>query len=360
MAVNLKDILGRRWVRIVTVIVVILVAIRIALPYIVLHYINRSLSESPEYYGHVRDVQMSIWRGAYKLRDLTIEKRTASIPVPLFSASLIDLGLQWSQLIRGRLVGRIIIDSLEFNFISGPTKEQSQASPDSIMQAKLLRLVPFHLNDLIVDQGQIHYRDVHKNPHIDLAMTHITVLAENLTNSRELSNTLVATIEIHGNVMGDAVLGIHADVDPYEKEPTFKLTSQLTGLQLTRLNDFIRNYGKFDVKGGTMSLYTEFAAADGKIKGYLKPLFHDVKIIDWKEDAKQPLKLLWEAIVGVVSDIFTTNKPTNRIATVIPIEGNINAPHTNVFQVILNLLQNAFIRAIIPGLQGSVNLNQVK
>jgi hypothetical protein len=46
---------------------ILLVIIRALLPFWVRDYVNRKLSEVPEYRGHVAAVTMHLWRGAYQM-----------------------------------------------------------------------------------------------------------------------------------------------------------------------------------------------------------------------------------------------------------------------------------------------------
>lgn len=49
------------------VIAVVLVLVRLALPYGLLWYVNRTLDKLPDYHGHVADSDLSLWRGAYQI-----------------------------------------------------------------------------------------------------------------------------------------------------------------------------------------------------------------------------------------------------------------------------------------------------
>jgi len=46
------------------VIILVLVIFRILLRYILLHYANKTLANVPGYYGHVEDIDVSLYRGA--------------------------------------------------------------------------------------------------------------------------------------------------------------------------------------------------------------------------------------------------------------------------------------------------------
>ncbi len=85
-----------------------LVVVRIMLPFWVRDYVNKKLAELKEYRGHVEEVDLALWRGAYKIRRIKIVKTSGDVPVPFFSAPLIDLLVQWAALFHGAFVGESI------------------------------------------------------------------------------------------------------------------------------------------------------------------------------------------------------------------------------------------------------------
>ncbi|HKU44662.1 MAG TPA: hypothetical protein VJR89_41165, partial [Polyangiales bacterium] len=85
MATSRKVLLGG------LVVVVLLVGARLALPYVVLRYVNKTLDELPGYSGSVADIDISLWRGAYQIKGLRVVKTGGHVPVPFVSAWLIDL-----------------------------------------------------------------------------------------------------------------------------------------------------------------------------------------------------------------------------------------------------------------------------
>jgi len=47
-------------------VIVLLIALRIALPYILLHCANKTLAEVNGYYGQVNDIDVALYLGAYR------------------------------------------------------------------------------------------------------------------------------------------------------------------------------------------------------------------------------------------------------------------------------------------------------
>ncbi|HXR79306.1 MAG TPA: hypothetical protein VN763_00235, partial [Saprospiraceae bacterium] len=64
----------RKTLRIVLIILGVLVILRLILPYWVLHIVNTKLSELSGYVGFVKDIDISLHRGAYVVKDLYINK----------------------------------------------------------------------------------------------------------------------------------------------------------------------------------------------------------------------------------------------------------------------------------------------
>src|SRR6185295_8351761 len=108
------------------VLICLLGVVRLALPSFVRDYVNRTLDRNPLYSGTIGPVQIHLWRGAYSIEDIKISKTTGNVPVPLFSAKRLDFAVQWNALIHGRVVGRIVIDQPELNFVDAPEDNESQ------------------------------------------------------------------------------------------------------------------------------------------------------------------------------------------------------------------------------------------
>src|ERR1700679_2005809 len=94
----------RPFVKIILIAVILgLVGFRLYLPTLVKNYLNRTLNKIPEYRGHVEDVRIHLWRGAYSVSGLELNKINGRIPVPFFSVRKIDFSIAWKPLFLGDL-----------------------------------------------------------------------------------------------------------------------------------------------------------------------------------------------------------------------------------------------------------------
>ena len=110
---------------------------------------------------------------------------------------------------------------------------------------------------------------------------------------------------------------------------------------MTAMNDIWRAYGKFDVVGGSLSIYSQLRVKDARIDGYVKPVFKDVNVYDPQQDKEKPFfKKLYEGIVEGIADLFE-NRKTDKVVTVADISGPVSNPHSSPLQIIGKLIENA-------------------
>lgn len=338
--------------------IVLLIAVRIALPSILLRYVNKQLTLIDGYRGHVEDIDVALYRGAYTINNIKLDKLEGKIPLPFFQAAVIDISVEWRALFNGRIVAEIEVEKPVLNFVKGPTKATSQTGIDKDWTQVVDNLIPMKLNRFAINNGEINYRDFHSSPKVDIKATKLRILAENLSNAKHSKNSLPSTVTASA-VVYDGEVKMDMKINPITTIPTFDMNARLTTLNLTNLNDFLKAYGNFDAEKGTISLYAEAAAKDKKVTGYVKPVIKDLKVVSWKEDKDNVAKLVWESVVGAVAWILTNHKK-DQVATMAEFSGRIDAPDVNIWVIIGQLLRNAFIQALYPSLENSVSLNTVE
>src|ERR1700685_3059675 len=182
-------------------IVVVLICLRLMLPFALRAYVNHQLNKSRDYSGRIGHVTVHLWRGAYQIHDINILKRGGNIPIPFYSSRKVDLSLQWSELLHGSLGSRIAMQEPKLNFVSGPTKGQAQTGNENNWNQTLESLVPFKINSLGVTNGQIHFHNLYSKPSVDIYITELSALATNFTNSRRLTQKLPAGVSAQGKTL---------------------------------------------------------------------------------------------------------------------------------------------------------------
>lgn len=159
--------------------------------------------------------------------------------------------------------------------------------------------------------------------------------------------------------MGHAKARLDMELEPLAVEPTFDMDAELTGLELTAINDFLKAYARVNAEGGTFSLFTEMAAEKGRFKGYVKPILKNVRIFSpGKKDEGGILETAWEALVAGVENILE-NKPKDQLASQVPLSGRFSDPSAGIWASVWSLLRNGFVRALRPNLSHEVDFGDV-
>ena len=349
--------LKSRTVVVLGVIVVFLVAARVALPHVVEYYVDKKLDELEGYSGDVRDVDLNLWRGAYEIEGVRIVKTGGRVPVPFFRARKIDISVEWSALLDGSVVSEIELYHPVINFVTAPNRQERQTEASSNWQETVKDLTPFRINRFAIHRGEVHYRDFHSDPKVDIYVQRLNGQARNLTNSKDLSGSLVSTFQGTALAMKSGRIKLKGRFNPYADEPTFELDLALNDLDVRQLNDYLRAYGNVDAEAGKFSMDAEFAASRGRLSGYVKPFIDDLDVLRWKEEGESLPNKLWQGLVEVVAEVLE-DRPKERIATKIPFEGSLKNPDADTWSTIGGLLKNAFIEALRRGIEGSIGVSR--
>jgi len=349
----------KRRLRIILIIVGVLLAIRIILPYVLLRLVNDRLAKLPGYYGHVEDLDLALIRGAYQLEDLYIDKldSLSGERDPFIGARSIDLSVEWKALFKGSIVGELVLEEPLLLFTRDKVEPASVQADTSTFRNLLNDLMPIRVNRVEVDNGTVRFKDPTTKPVVDVRMTDLDLLALNLRNSYDSTTLLPASIRMNANLYGGH-MNLNMRLNPLAEQPTFDLNSAAENVQLTQLNDFMQAYGRFDVNRGTFGLYTEVAAKDGGFAGYVKPLIHDLDIVGPEDTNDNFFRKVWENMVGAVGVVFR-NQRQDQVATKLPFQGRLDAPRTNTFTAVIDLLRNAFIQALQPAVDDQINIRSV-
>jgi hypothetical protein len=341
-------------------IAVLLIAIRLVLPYVVLHYANRTLATMKGYYGHVEDVDLSIYRGAYIVKNIYLNKIDPILKkqTQFFKSRDIDLSIEWKALFHGSIVGKLLFESPVLVFTKDKVELGAMRKDTTDFRKLLKSFMPLKVNRFEVDDGAIHYVDPTSKPNVDVSLKKTHILAINFSNVINKKVELPSTVTAHASVY-EGTLDLNMKLNALAENPTFDLKTEIKNTNLVLLNDFLKAYGKFDVDRGQFSLYTEMAAKGGKFKGYVKPIIKDLKVLGPKDKNDGFFHLLWESIVGTAGFVLK-NQKEDQVATKVPMEGTFKNPQTNVLDALWEVLRNAFIQALVPRIDYEININSVK
>ena len=160
-----------------------------------------------------------------------------------------------------------------------------------------------------------------------------------------------AHIKLTGKFMGSGLTQATGTFRPETKSPDFDLQVRMVKTKMEALNDLLRAHGQLDVAHGVFAVFTEMKVKDGRVEGYVKPLFKDVDV--YRPDQDRDKGLVQKAYEGVIGGItaMLKNTPRDEVATTADVSGPVKNPKTNTWEVVVKLIQNALFWAILPGFE---------
>jgi hypothetical protein len=283
--------------------------------------------------------------------------------IPTWHASL-----HWGALLRGQVVSDHAIDRPVLH-VTRPQAKKEMKDRESVdkkgWQEAVLALYPLEINLLTIADAEITYLDNPKAQPLHITDLNIRAgtaarppyrvfLTDTNIGLANVSNQLsegTAHIKVTGEFMGSGPTQVSGTFRPETKSPDFDLTIRMVRTKMQSFNDVLRAYGDFDVVKGAFSVFTELKVKDGTIKGYVKPLFKNVEVYDPDQDRdKGLLQTVFEGVISGVTDLLK-NTPREEVATKVDVSGPVKHPKASTWQIVVNLIQNAFFKAILPGFE---------
>jgi hypothetical protein len=350
-----------RALKILLIVGAVLVALRLVLPFIVTRYVNKVLAEIPGYRGQIDGVTLHLIRGAYQIDSLKMFKVNGNEQVPFIDIPVMDLSVEWGALVNGKVVGEIQFEKPVLNFIGEKKDEKggkgssSQSGENVDWTKPIKKLMPLQINRLTINDGRIAFYDFSTKPHVDLFLREVELEAENLNNAKDNKDVLPSRVFARARSIGNGLLTVNMRINVLKKLPDMDVDLKFENVNMPALNDFFAAYAKVDVEKGAFNLYSEIAVLDGKVTGYVKPLFNNLKVVDWDQDKKKPLQLAWESVVGFLVEVFE-NQKKNQFATRVPLEGEISEVESPFWPTLWNIFRNAFVKAFERNTEGSVTI----
>jgi hypothetical protein len=118
-------------------------------------------------------------------------------------------------------------------------------------------------------------------PHDRIFLANTNLLVENFTNQKAEGT---ATARLTGRVMGSGQTAVTATFRPETNGPDFDLDARIENTELRRINDVLRAHANVDVTSGVFSMFSELHVKNGRVDGYVKPLFPDLKVYSPEQD----------------------------------------------------------------------------
>jgi hypothetical protein len=248
-------------------------------------------------------------------------------------------------------VDGLIADYVHQKKKTSPTEELSKKTDRVIQEKSNEPGFEVRFNNIQIVGGELGMINQAADPDYRLFVKDLRLDIDNLSNQSEAG---VATGRAQGAFMGSGKLKALARFRPWGKSANFDLQLAIDDADMKAMNRLFLATGNFDVNAGRFSLYSEISVREGVVDGYVKPLFRDVDVYDAKQDKRKNIfRQLYEGILGGLSWLLE-NPPRDQVATATRISGRLSDPETSTFDIAVGLIQNAYFRAILPGLERNI------
>jgi uncharacterized protein YhdP len=334
----------RTSVKVLLVVAVVFIGVRLALPAIIKSRINAKLETLEGWDASVGDVDLALLRGGLVLRGIKAKGKNSSLTA---SVARTAVNISWGNLLRRRLVASVDISRPKASMTvhradKAKAKEAAKETGKKaeIVFPNLKDFFPFRIDRFAVHDGEITV----KEDELETKVTDLFFIVKDLTNLEKGSRArgeAGATLEKGGTARMDFHL------DPSARPPDFSLAVAVKQVELSALNPLLRAEFGVDVDKGKFELVAEATSTAGGFKGYVKPFIEDLKMNPTGGKGKSAGKVVKEAVVGAVASVLK-NKKSNAVAAKVPFEGRYDDPNMSVWQALLSVLRNAFIKALSP------------
>lgn len=288
------------------ILIVALVAVRAALPWICLKSFNWALQNKGKVYtGHLEDFDLSLWRGAYQLQGLEIRKRDSNLP-PLLVVREIDLSIAWRALFHGKFLVDAYIDGASIRLIDSKDKNDQQygIEEDKKTQNDFANLVfPISIERIRLKKSAVYFTNNDFKKALPVALENIQFTVNDLRTHQKKSLSPFS---------GTAILQRHAEIsaqgaiDITSIKTRADLNIQLVDFEISTINDILRLYVPIDITHAKLDIYSEAALSNGLGKGYMNVFLNDADVIAGNQEFVS-IKHFFFEIFGAIGNWLLKN-----------------------------------------------------
>jgi len=248
---------------------------------------------------------------------------------------------------------QLTIDGLHVDYVHAKQtrkaeKERAVATAETTQKIHANEDAHVHIGQIKIVNSEVGFVNEATTPRYRLYLTDAEIDLENYSNQFRDGATF---FNLRGKFMGTGGTDIRGILRPDTASPEFEVQVRIADTQVRPMNNLLRAYGNFDVVSGRFSVYSEMDIDHGTITGYVKPLVKDLDVYDTQQDRDKDLgHKLYEGLIEDMAALLR-NAPRKEVATKADISGRIKDPQTDTLQVVVRLIENAFIEAILPGFE---------
>jgi hypothetical protein len=333
------------------VIVLVLVAVRIVLEPVLLGQINKKLETfSPELEGHVADIDLAIFRGAFGLSDLTMKVKKAD--KNFLHLKDARLSLAWREIFKGNLMADAAIDGLDLTVDENLPKVLKRALPPK-KKDEPKKQPPIRIS-------RVDWKNVNVIFPTDKAYTNkgpfrLSAIRGRITNLFADKDTPRSFFHVEGLGSGTSSFKSVGSANLLADPVAWDVDFQMQGFDLPAMNQFLRKKVPLTFTKGTFDLYSEVKSENGKIQGYVKPFVSNLDFIKNDEHFKNTKQWLVE-VAGAIGNWIMEAHRDKTIATKVPFHYDGKNFSVDKGKAVSNVIKHGFDQELSPGVDANLHM----
>ncbi len=336
-----------------------LLVLRLLLPYAALWGINWALDHKLGVYkGHVQDLDIHLYRGAYVLKDLEIKKSKSSLP-PILKVGDIDLSISWRAMLRKEISADILIQEMVLRLFDSQEKDKKQlGTGESGWKDTLNVIIPLKVESLKVENSALYFNNYDLVKAQPVQLEQVTLIAIGLRNRPANSADALSDFSAEAYLQGSARLQVNGQLDILADEPRACFSFSLVQLHLPTINQVLLAYVPLNIAEGDLRIYGETAISHGEVKGYTNVFLNNIQALESKQKYISFKHFAYE-IAFAFTNWVLKNRPEKSLAAHIPFQRHEGHFDINSSAAFWSAVKNR-TKEIPPGFDHSITLKQIE
>lgn len=340
---------GKQKIIIPVVFLLILIIGRMTLPKILLKKTNKYLSEfSPNYYLHMNDIDLNILLMSYRFKEV-IGKLKGS-DQQFLKIESVDVSIAWREIFRGRILTDITTEKLDFLIMKdmkkiSPKKEEAYGIKNKLFPVRVERLDLLNASITFEDYKSLN----------DESRLKISNISGRITNINPTEKSPLTFFSLKSNLLDrTSIFTCVGELNELKNPSDWNLDAETKDLQLSALNPYLIKHLPITFTKGTLDVYSEVKSENGKIVGYVKPFFKDIKV----KMNKGKLIRIKHFGIEIVKDLanLVLRSKTRTLATILEFEYDKKFKIKETKKISKDS-KNSIKLQIRPGIEDRYNIN---
>jgi hypothetical protein len=180
------------------------------------------------------------------------------------------------------------------------TKREDEIPEEEVnpihLDALLEELITFRINLFKITNSTIGYRDITTSPVVDIYLSDFFLEATSIQNIESVNDTLPSTLHMETRALNSGSTTLDESLNFIDEILDFEYILEIEDVDLIHFEPFFEAYANFNLTEGLLNVYSESAALEGYLIGYVKPMIENLEITPTEDDASNVYKSIMEAI----------------------------------------------------------------